>query len=300
MPLLYYWRGDNYARDLDEGVGFHLNQSSPRLHDIGVGESLWAFTRAPDGAYALACELVIAAKTRNPAGYPYGPYRVWGSLTDSRYFHAPASGVEAILRGLSPRPGPQPLGRYFQGRAAVRPLTPADHQALTAFAADLPLEPRVHGWHTPHPHWELALEQACLAGDPEVADALVQREPNGLSPARRQSLLRQVFQRNRALVEELRDRYDGRCQVCAWTLVSSTTPTPARGTISSGSAAAAPTTSRTSRCSAPTTTASSTPWTPPWTTPTAPLSWADSGSRSSSTPTCRPERGRRLKFEVRP
>jgi 5-methylcytosine-specific restriction protein A len=216
MPLLYYWRGDNYARDLDEGVGFHLNQSSPRLHDIGVGESLWAFTRAPDGAYALACELVIAAKTRNPAGYPYGPYRVWGSLTDSRYFHAPASGVEAILRGLSPRPGPQPLGRYFQGRAAVRPLTPADHQALTAFAADLPLEPRVHGWHTPHPHWELALEQACLAGDPEVADALVQREPNGLSPARRQSLLRQVFQRNRALVEELRDRYDGRCQVCAW------------------------------------------------------------------------------------
>jgi 5-methylcytosine-specific restriction protein A len=216
MALLYFWRGDNYARDLDEGVGFHLNQSSARLHSIGVGDSLWAFTRAPDGTYALACELVITAKTRNPEGFHYGPYRVWGSLTDSRYFHVPDAGVEDVLRSLSLSLGSQPLGRYFQGRAAVRPITRADHQALAAFAAALPLEPRVHGWRTPRSQWELALEQACLAGDSEVADALVQQDSNGLSPERRQSLVRQVFQRNRALVVALRDRYSGRCQVCAW------------------------------------------------------------------------------------
>jgi hypothetical protein len=29
MPLLYYWRGDNYRRDLDMGAGYHLNQANP-------------------------------------------------------------------------------------------------------------------------------------------------------------------------------------------------------------------------------------------------------------------------------
>jgi 5-methylcytosine-specific restriction protein A len=49
MHLLYFWRGDNYHRDLDHGVGFHLNQGNPLLHEIDLGESLWAFTRNPDG-----------------------------------------------------------------------------------------------------------------------------------------------------------------------------------------------------------------------------------------------------------
>ncbi len=38
MPLLYFWRGDNYRRDLDFGAGFHLNQSNPLLHDIERGD----------------------------------------------------------------------------------------------------------------------------------------------------------------------------------------------------------------------------------------------------------------------
>jgi 5-methylcytosine-specific restriction enzyme A len=31
MPLLYYWRGDNYRRDLDYGAGYHLNQANPLM-----------------------------------------------------------------------------------------------------------------------------------------------------------------------------------------------------------------------------------------------------------------------------
>jgi hypothetical protein len=58
--------------------GFHLNQASPLLHQIGIGNSLWAFTRRSDHRYALAAELVISAKTMNPHGFRYGPYRVWG------------------------------------------------------------------------------------------------------------------------------------------------------------------------------------------------------------------------------
>lgn len=85
MPLLYYWRPDNYRRDLDWGAGFHLNRASARLHDVDLGDSLWAFTRARDGRYALAAELLVRAKTRNPAGFRYGGYRLWGDRGRSRY-----------------------------------------------------------------------------------------------------------------------------------------------------------------------------------------------------------------------
>jgi hypothetical protein len=86
VNLLYFWRGDNYRRDLDHGVGFHLNQASPLLHQIQIGHSLWAFTRRRDARYALAAELVVSARTMNPRGFRYGPYRVWGDLQRSRYF----------------------------------------------------------------------------------------------------------------------------------------------------------------------------------------------------------------------
>jgi 5-methylcytosine-specific restriction protein A len=84
MPLLYYWRGDNYRRDLDMGAGYHLNQANPLLHEIEIGDSLWAFTRASDGRYVLGAELVVCAKTLNPPKFRYGRYRVWGDLWKSR------------------------------------------------------------------------------------------------------------------------------------------------------------------------------------------------------------------------
>lgn|SRR5215210_589618 len=86
MPLLHYWRGDNYHRDLDVGVSYHLNQANPRLHQTNAGDSLWAFTRTLEGDYVFAAELVVRAKTQNPANFRYGRYRVWGDLRKSRYF----------------------------------------------------------------------------------------------------------------------------------------------------------------------------------------------------------------------
>ena len=83
VHLLYYWRGDNYRRNLDHGVGFHPNHANPLLREIGVGDSLWAFTRRSDGRDAMAAELVVLAKTMNPKGYRYGPHRVWGDLRQS-------------------------------------------------------------------------------------------------------------------------------------------------------------------------------------------------------------------------
>ena len=46
MPLLYYWRHDNYVHDLGQGgAAYHLNQRSARLHRVDIGDSLWATRR---------------------------------------------------------------------------------------------------------------------------------------------------------------------------------------------------------------------------------------------------------------
>ena len=69
MALLYYWRGDNYWRDLNMGAGYHLNQANSLLHRIEIGDSLWAFTRNHSERYVLAAELIVKAKTENPPSF---------------------------------------------------------------------------------------------------------------------------------------------------------------------------------------------------------------------------------------
>ncbi len=211
MPLLYYWRGDNHRRDLDYGAGYHLNQTNPLLHDIALGDSLWAFTRRRDGAYVMAAELVVQARTRNPAGFRYGPYRVWGDLRRSRYFRADGQPhFEQVLRALSPRTGAKVLGRSFQGRAAVRRLTAADDHILRVACADLTEESRARLLP------EERLEAMVLTGDPQSVARLLQQEDPGLATERRQYLYTTAPTRSRRLVRDLRSLYDGACQVCAW------------------------------------------------------------------------------------
>ena len=102
MPLLYHWVGENYRRDLDWGAGYHLNQSNPLLHEISLGDSLWAFTRTTIGTYVLAVKLVVRAKTRNASGFRYGPYRLWGDLKRSRYFRTKGQpDISELIRRLS-------------------------------------------------------------------------------------------------------------------------------------------------------------------------------------------------------
>lgn len=72
MPLIYYWVGENYRRDLDWGAVYHLNQSNRLLHEIDCGDSLWAFTRTPAGRYVLAAELVVRARPQTRPGVVTG------------------------------------------------------------------------------------------------------------------------------------------------------------------------------------------------------------------------------------
>jgi hypothetical protein len=211
MPLLYYWHPENYRRDLDYGAGFHLNQRNPLLHEIGPGDSLWAFTRTRDGRYVLAAELVVRAKTFNPPNFRYGPYRVWGDLNLSRYFQVEGQpSVEQVVRHLSVTTNAPYLGQSFQGLRAVKRLTEADHTILAAAARDLPLEPRARILP------EERLEAALLLGDADVVQTLIRTEAPGVARERRRYLYQAAPARNRDLVQQLHELYDGRCQICRW------------------------------------------------------------------------------------
>ena len=211
MPLLYYWRNDNYFRDLDLGAGYHLNQSNPLLHQIEIGDSLWAFTRAKNGDYVLAAELVIKAKTINPPNFRYGRYRVWGDLKTSRYFKVDNQPrIEQIIRSLSIQANAEILGRAFQGHAAVRQITQNDHQILSVAAKNLELEPRARLLP------EEKLEASLLLGDEQTVEELLQEEKSGIAEKRRQYLYRQAPTRNKNLAKESQKLYDGKCQICLW------------------------------------------------------------------------------------
>lgn len=211
MPLLYYWHPKNYRRDLDYGAGYHLNQKNSVLHEIELGDSLWAFTRDSNGRYVLAAELVIRAKTFNPPNFRYGQYRVWGDLNLSRYFKVVGQpGAEQIIRHLSITTNAAYLGQSFQGAQAVRKITVADHVILTKTARDLPLEPRARILP------EEQLEAAILLGDRTTVYQLLRDEKAGVARERQQYLYQSAPTRSRVLVEQLQELYEGRCQLCRW------------------------------------------------------------------------------------
>ena len=211
MPLLYYWRGDNYFRDLDMGVGYHLNQANPLLHRIDIGDSLWAFTRRMDGIYVLAAELIVKAKTQNPPKFRYGRYRVWGDINLSRYFQVTQQpNIENVIRHLSIKASARILGQSFQGHAAVKPLTKDDHEILRILAKDLSIENRAK--ILPEEKLEAALVMENIQG---VMD-LIKTEKPGLAEQRIKYLYSQAPTRNKNLVESLQKEYSGKCQICTW------------------------------------------------------------------------------------
>ena len=212
MPLLYYWRPDNYRRDLDQGAGFNLNQANPILHSIEQGDSLWAFSRTQDGRYVLAAELVVWAKTINPTGFRYGKYRVWGDLKNSRYFDVSDQVCkEEIVRQLSVTTRARHLGKSFQGRNAVKKLTLQDHRILSKTARQLSLEARAQNLP------EERLEAALLLGGRRGVNSLISQEHTGMGEKRKVYLSRHAPARSRRLTARLQELYNGRCQLSGWT-----------------------------------------------------------------------------------
>lgn len=215
MDLLAYWRWDNYVSDLEDGAGFHFNSNQARLHDrLALGESLWIVTGRPgrDGCtYPLVGRLVIRAMTLNAPGYKYGRHRVWGDLERSRYYSAKGPDASALLRTLR-FDSDSPVKAIAIGQAlqTLRELTPDDAARLDAWARDLSHEPRAN--RVPD---EAALERALMTGD-DVWRALPNDVARELISDTAQRRITQAARRNRSLVEDLRARYRGRCQLCAF------------------------------------------------------------------------------------
>ena len=89
-------------------------------------------------------------------------------------------------------------------------MTPEDHQLLAEYARPLPPEPRARLLP------EEELEARILLGDPDAVSSLIRDETPGIAAERRRYLFEQAPRRNPQHVEELRDLYEGICQLCGW------------------------------------------------------------------------------------
>lgn len=217
MDLLAYWRYDNYLRDLDKGAGFHFNSNQSRLHTaIDVGERLWLFTRVVNvgrSEYRLLARLNVVAKTINAPDYQYGPYRVWGDTASSRYFKVTQDSKDDVfeLFRLLDFDGPSLANKdrtsLAQACQTIRSLKPLASNLLESFSESLQNEPRAKA--VPD---EEKLEQAIYANEPSQLDFILESPAIAYTESHKNQL-RQSYDRNRQLVQDLHGIYSGRCQV---------------------------------------------------------------------------------------
>lgn len=141
MPVLYFWRRENFDRDIAtmRAVdGITLQQNSRAFADITLGERIWAFTRGVDGVYRLCAQLRAGSLDDLGSTNGYGRFRVV-SQPGSVIFYNPDAGPEVVslIRSLGFHPSAEVLGRSFQGANAVRVVSEREDEALQHFAADL-------------------------------------------------------------------------------------------------------------------------------------------------------------------
>jgi len=98
----------------------------------------------------------------------------------------------------------------FQGYNAVKLIKHQDHLLLQAAAYDLPLEPRARILP------EERLEAALLLDDRDAVEKFILKERPGIAEQRAQYLFTQASMRDRHLVDELQNLYNGQCQICLW------------------------------------------------------------------------------------
>lgn len=216
--LLAYWRYDNYKRDLEEGAGFNFNSNQERLHSVlGHNDSLWLVTGRRESnrtgmAYYIVARLVIRAKTFNEPSFRYGRYRVWGDLSESRYFRADAQDSATLLRRLRFSTN-MPIGitntELAQHLQTMRGLSPIDSELLNLWCESLPIEEAAYKI-LPEYQLESAIEQ-----NSEAVIRLISENQTGIAEYRVNQLVAQPS-RSRTLSRQLHQMYSGRCQICGF------------------------------------------------------------------------------------
>jgi 5-methylcytosine-specific restriction enzyme A len=217
MDAIAIWNYSNYRKDLDLGAGFHFNSNQSRLHTaLNTGDSLWLVTRIVANGhneYRLAARLVIRAKTINAPSYKYGSYRVWGDVKGSSYFRIDETSeqdVFELLRLLEMDSGSltgKTRSDLFQAMQTMRCIPPKSSKLLDSFAAQLSLEMRAYQVMD-----EPKLEKAYAASNEKQLELLLMEEAAGYSETAK-SAIKHSYERNRKLVKNLHELYNGRCQV---------------------------------------------------------------------------------------
>lgn len=137
MSVIFFWRWDNYSKDMKTGKAYYLSQNSELIFKLQIGQHIWAIIRVGH-TYVLAADLVVIRTQLNPTGYKYGKYRALADKHSSRYFNVyNGLDIEPTIRSLSFSPQAEPLGWSFRGKNGVRLLTPVDEQRLITFSFGL-------------------------------------------------------------------------------------------------------------------------------------------------------------------
>ncbi|MCE9601422.1 MAG: hypothetical protein K8S21_04295 [Gemmatimonadetes bacterium] len=139
MPILYYWKREQFTSDNAEpprDADLVLSQDSARLVHAD-GQRMWIVSCDFNGKYVLVAQLTIDRSEER--GNPLGRYTVIPRAGSTRRYRLvnPTPDVESVIRQLSFQPTAKTLGHVFEGEAAVRELNRADDQLLDAFANGL-------------------------------------------------------------------------------------------------------------------------------------------------------------------
>ena len=216
MHFLGYWVYQNFVKDIESGATFHYNSNQPRFHEkIDLGEVLWLVTGIRVNGqmqYHMAARFVVKAKTHNSPTYKYGRYRLWADPKLSDYYLVPSADMTELLLSLEfvPKKPIQEAGvTIAQSLQAFRYLSPKDIALLEKWSRQLPVDESI-----PRMVPELEVEEAYEQGQDALADKLETKLPR-VSAERKREILKE-YQRNRTIVQRLKEMYTGRCQICAF------------------------------------------------------------------------------------
>jgi len=211
MSITVYWKYDNYKADTQDSFTFHFNSNQIRLHSATeIGDDVFAisgFQTESGFELFLLAHLIIKAKTFNPPEYKYGKYRVWADENLSKYFQVSTPLIPLLNKFESIKQFEEAeRSKYAQAFQTIRELSVHDVNLLKAFSNSLPVHSKTH-YRFPEKEYEETLSHELL-----LKDIVLNQD---ISEGTKENFTKRA-PRNRSLVKELNEMYEGRCQLCSY------------------------------------------------------------------------------------
>ncbi len=211
MGIIVYWKYNNYVSDTKNGFTFNFNSNQTRLHNIvEIGEDAFAISGIQTNSgfeLFLLAQLVVKAKTYNQKNYKYGKYRIWADEKLSKYYKVSKPLTQLLTKFDSIKQfNEDEKFKYAQAFQTIRKLSDHDTHLLKSFAQSLPVHSKTH-YRFPEKEYEESIHQEQILNNLIETQEISQESKDKYSKR---------APRNRALVKELNEIYDGRCQLCSF------------------------------------------------------------------------------------